>query len=62
LHAGIVVPPAGWLFIGACALGMAAGRLMAAQFRARTLQLGFAALAAGVALALGARSLIHLLA
>jgi len=62
LHAGIVVPPAGWLFIGACALGMAAGRLMAAQFRARTLQLGFAALAAGVALALGARSLTHLLA
>ena len=41
---------------------MAAGRLVAAQFRARTLQLGFAALAAGVALALGARSLIHLLA
>ncbi|EMC3959795.1 sulfite exporter TauE/SafE family protein [Pseudomonas aeruginosa] len=62
LHTGIVVPPEGWLFIGGCALGMAVGRVLAAQFRARTLQLGFAALAAGVALALGARSLTHLIA
>lgn len=57
---GTPLPGSGWIFILACATGMAMGRVLAPGLSPRHLQAGFAVLALAVAVGLATRSLIHL--